>query len=213
MRRPGEVERSERKLLLHPPRADGRYRGPALIASGDCNAHVDAWRGFLREYLRDRCREDTDSGCWHWRLSMNNRARGGIPVMSMPGSRRNITVRRLSALLAGCSPGRRVVVCSCESNDCVRPEHMVALTRRQLTKKMLADGRIGRGPTRSAKKLAAARSKPHVRLSMDIARAMRARYSELANCKAVALEFGVHHSHAHRIIRGLLWREPSPFAV
>jgi hypothetical protein len=146
-------------------------------------------------------------------MSFNNKSGDGIPVMSMPGSRRTVSVRRLAAMLAGHPPGRRVVVCVCECAECVRPEHMRVLSRRQLTQQMLADGRIPRGPTRSAKKLAAARARPHVRMTMEIARAMRARYLELANCKAVAAEFGVLHSHAHRIIRGELWREPSPFAV
>jgi hypothetical protein len=180
---------------------------------GDCTAHLAARSAYLREHIRHRCREDADTGCWHWRMSFNNKAGDGVPVMAMPGSRRTVSVRRVSAGLTGVALGARVVVCTCECFDCVRPEHMRVLSRRQLTRQMMAKGLIATGPTRSAKKLAAARAKPHVRMSMEIARAMRARYLELANCKAVAAEFGVLHSHAHRIIRGELWREPSPFAV
>lgn len=174
------------------------------------DAHVTAWREHLGRYIRARSIVDEDSGCWIWRLCMNCRGGAGVPVASIPGTRRNVTVRKLAAMAAGKTP-QEAVRTSCGERLCVAPEHMVPTTRAALGAWMVKLGLIQRGPTRQAKRIAAARAKPHVHMTLEKARAIRARYDEIGNAKAVALEFGVKHDHAHKIIRGKLWREPSPF--
>ena len=168
----------------------------------------------MRDYLRARCREDED-GCWIWRLSMSSgKSVAAVPIMAMRGRCGTVSVRRVAARLANKAPKRsQKVVTACGKRDCVLPEHMRPIESAVIGRVYVERGLIATGPTRSARKLAAARSKPHVIMSMELARRIRERYAEIGNAKAVAIEFGLRHPHVHSIIRNKLWREPSPFAI
>lgn len=175
------------------------------------DAHVLEYREHLGRYIRARSIADEDTGCWIWRYCVNCRGGAGVPVATLPGTRRNVTVRKLAAIAAGKQLSEAVRT-SCGERLCVAPEHMVPCTRAEIARWMVSAGKVATGPTTSARKLASARARPHVHMTLEKARAIRARYAEVGNAKAVALEFGIGHAHAHRIIRGKLWREPSPFA-
>jgi len=174
------------------------------------DAHVAAYLEHLGRYIRARSIVEEDTGCWLWRYCVNCRDGTGVPVATLPGTRKATTVRKLSAVVAGRWLSE-IVATSCKERLCVAPEHMLPCTRAELARTMVKDGRILTGPTFSARRLAAARAKAHVVMTIEKARAVRARYAEIGNAKAVALEFGLKHDHAHKIIRGKLWREPSPF--
>ena len=177
------------------------------------DAHVQAWVPWMRAYLRARCREDED-GCWIWRLSSASGREASIPVMGLRGRCGTVSVRRISARLANKAPKRsQKVVTTCGKRDCVLPEHMRPIDSAVIGRVYVERGLIATGPTFSARKLAAARSKPHVIMSIERARRVRERYAELGNAKAVAAEFGLRHQHVHSIVRNKLWREPSPFAI
>ena len=116
------------------------------------------------------------------------------------------------ATVAGVAPLRgQLVVTTCGERDCVNPDHMQVMTRRELAFAMVSDGRIQKGPTRSARKLAAGRSGRHVHMTIEKARAIRRRFDEVGVIKYVAREFGISLAHAHKIVRHQLWRERSPF--
>jgi hypothetical protein len=62
--------------------------------------------------------------------------------------------------------------------------------------------------------LRACRSRGHVRLSLEIARAMRARrYRKVGNAAQVAREFGLRHAHTHRVLTNQLWKETNPWTI
>lgn len=56
---------------------------------------------------------------------------------------------------------------------------------------MVSDGRMPSGQVISAKKLAACRAQPHVHMTIERARVIRARFDEVGVIAHVAKEFGL----------------------
>lgn len=131
-----------------------------------------------------------------------------IAIRDYPGgSKRTLSARRLMMQ----SLGRLVradeaVVTTCGDPLCLAPRHLLARKRSQIVRKATARTR-GFNP----RKLAANRRKAHVTLTMEKARAVRARYTEIGNAAAVAREFGISPQRAWAIATNLAWREPPMF--
>lgn len=178
------------------------------------DAHVGAWQAWLTAYLMRRSRRDED-GCWLWLGACNLRGSTGIPMMGLRGAQgKTVSVRRVAARVAGRAVGAgQKVDAACGKRLCVRPDCMRPLSPRQIVRLAVQRGAIKTGQTTSARKLAAARALPHVKVDWPTVRAMRARYQDLGDAKAVGAEFGLRPDHAHRICTHRLWREPSPFAL
>lgn len=163
----------------------------------------------LAEYVISRCRRDDATGCLIWPGATNN---NGTPVFRLAccGMR---DPRRILWEAAGLPFNRRHVFVEPQCADghrCIEPTHQRRMTRRQSAQR---PGLMSSGPQHSAAVLAGLRKRPHVRLTLDIARAIRARYNETGNAAQVAREFGIDHAHAHRIGTNQSWREPSPWAI
>lgn len=164
----------------------------------------------LVDYIRGRCHHDPVTGCLVWRGAINN---CGNPVFHLRccgtrDARRVLWQADGRPFDAGdvfveplkCAEGRR----------CIAPAHQKRMTRREAAGR---PGVMSSGPRHSAALTAASRRRKHVRLTMDIARAIRARYHETGNAAQVAREFGIDHAHAHRIARNQAWREASPWSI
>lgn len=98
---------------------------------------------------------------------------------------------------------------------CVAPAHQRYVPRAEVMRLARDDGRL---PSRAEMSRAmlrwVVRAKPaHVVLDLQRVRQMRERYAELGNVAAVAREFSVSRSQAHRIVTGRQWRAASPFSV
>lgn len=191
-------------------------------AADDHCAHVDTWlRTIVLHRIMGLAKADAD-GCWIWFGSKNGKvdsggrkSNGAIPVMALPNrGKQGVSTRRIAARIAGIRLTTDLVVYPvCGKRMCVRPECQRAATRAQITRMAVESGAIETGPRRSARAISAARENPHVVLNMQKAREMRAMHAEGFNCLQVAKHFGVNHQHAWSVIRGRLWREPSPFSV
>lgn len=179
------------------------------------DAHVSQWLDLIRERLFRR--SEIEGECWIWQGCLNNRGRdsgGGVPCMQLPNRGGSRPARRVAALVAGKTfRDNQVVVSTCDEPRCVNPDHMRVVSRSEAARLAIKRGTFKKGLPPSARRLAAARSKPHVIASMQLARAIRARYAEVGDALAVSKEFGIKHDHAHKIIRNKLWVEASPFAV
>jgi len=76
------------------------------------------------EDLRQRCRIDEETGCWHWGLAIVQ----GVPSVHfvVDGKRQKTKGRRASLLIAGKKIPKGHVVFArphCKSDDCVNPDH------------------------------------------------------------------------------------------
>lgn len=85
----------------------------------------------LMDWLEARVVRDDD--CLIWTHSM----RGSVPQACLPlegGGRGTVNVRRVLWTARVGRPPRKdyVIVCSCESEGCVNPEHLKEITRSQL---------------------------------------------------------------------------------
>lgn len=83
------------------------------------------------EYVLARCEED--GGCWIWQGAMQ--CCGTTPTFRLPGSRKTTSVRRVVLEARGVKLEGRFATNVCESPRCVAPEHLKAMTRKQLQAK------------------------------------------------------------------------------
>lgn len=101
--------------------------------------------------LMDRCRVDPITGCWIWALSKH----AGIPRVHLvlpDGSKHTQRGRRAALMLKhGCElPSGRFVwqTSSCNSIDCVNPDHARSGSRKQWGAWVAQDGRLKGLPTK-----------------------------------------------------------------
>jgi hypothetical protein len=163
----------------------------------------------LADYVIERCRREPDTGCLVWAGAVNN---CGRPVFRLAccGTR---DPRRILWEAQGrpFDPRHVFVEPQCaDGHRCIEPSHQSRMTRRQAARR---PGVMSSGARHSAAIVEACRRRPHVRLTLETARAIRARYIETGNAAQVAREFGIGHAHAHRIATNQSWREPSPWAI
>lgn len=163
----------------------------------------------LVDYVMGRCRTDPDTGCIVWRGAVNN---SGRPVfrLSCCGTR---DPRRVLWEAAGHPfiEDHVFIEPSClDGKRCINPDHQKRWTRRQAGRR---PGVKSSGPKHSAAVTRGARKRANVRLTMEIARQMRARYHEIGNAAQVGREFGIPHAYAHRIVRNQAWRETTPWGI
>lgn len=82
----------------------------------------------LLDYVHARCVED--GGCWIWQGCMQHC--GTTPTMRIPGSRKTTSVRRAVLAAKGIKLEGKLASQTCESPRCVAPEHLKAMTRKEL---------------------------------------------------------------------------------
>jgi hypothetical protein len=162
----------------------------------------------MAAYVLARCRRD-DGGCLIWTGAMNS---AGLPAARCRAYGSFNARRVLWEQERGPIPRGRVVLTPVCDARCVDPQHVECVSRSVMSKRLAAEGRIG-GAAFGLLMTPTARRRKHVKLDMDKARAMRRRHAETGNAAQVAREFGVSHSHAHRVCTGVWWREASPWAI
>jgi hypothetical protein len=163
----------------------------------------------LVEYVRARCVID-DGGCLLWQLALNG---DGRPVANLRGVGM-LDPRRVlyEAAYGPLRRGRLVLTPPCHCR-CVEPSHVETMTRKGLSRRLAAEGRLSSGSVHGVRMRKVARAASHVKLDERKVKALRQRYAETGNAALVAREFGISHSHAHRVCTHVWWRETTPFSV
>jgi hypothetical protein len=161
----------------------------------------------LAIYVRMRCIED--DGCLLWQGAMSNRNR---PVFRLA-----CCGTRDPRVVLWTDDGRVLIdgyvfaPPHCDDR-CIAPAHQRYMTRRQAVQAAARAGRLSSGARHSAAIRTAMRTRPHVVLDEAKVAALRARYAETGNAAQVAREFGIDHTHAHRIVHNKAWRVATPFS-
>lgn len=157
------------------------------------------------ERIRDRCRIDSETGCWHWTgaMSADRTKTKAIPVMWHAEKTRSV-LRVVYEASGRRLAGTSIVWRSCNCGDCVNPEHLLAGSRAMWGEWRSRNGHAAMTPDQKAANTARARAKSTVILSPE--RASYIRTSE-ASGRAVAAELGVSASTVSRVRRGQAWQE------
>lgn len=145
--------------------------------------------------LRDRCRIDEDTGCWHWCGAVNGE---GQPSLWLPAAKRRVTLgRAIGWLKTGSEPPPKLMwFCVCDTKHCANPAH-----RRKGTKSdaMLAAG-LTKSPLTRARMTEARRRRST--MTAEKAAEIRASAEPLA---VIAERHGISITHACAIRRGKRW--------
>jgi hypothetical protein len=161
------------------------------------------------EDLRQRCRIDADTGCWHWGLAITQNHPKVHYVFE--GKRISSRGRKAALLLAGRPPQKGHVAFAtrnCHSDDCVNPDHARSSTRANHGQYLKASGK-GKTLAKIASAKAAAASSKRKRLTWEAVREIRA--SDEAY-PVLAARHGISPSRIGYVKRGEAWKEaPSVF--
>lgn len=135
---------------------------------------------YTLERIKERC--DVVGDCWHWKGGKS----GKTPVIRNGGKVENARRFIFTALLGReVAPGRMVTM-SCESLDCVAPDHLIQYTRKQLQAKTAKRTRYGESLARRAKLSASKRAtSPYSEELVERVRSME------GTCKGIARELGL----------------------
>lgn len=172
--------------------------------------------------LRDRCRIDSETGCWLWTMAVCTARGGVIPMAHIPAgvfkpvpNGGTIPAPRLAWLMSGraLQPGQVVWRQVCSSGLCIRPEHCRAGTKAEMHAAVAATGRNRGKPQRAAINALARMSmvKP-----IEVVRQAEALFAEgklqkevrealsLSQRTASAIRQGLHPNSAagQRVVRG-----------
>lgn len=128
--------------------------------------------------------------CWEWTGYVTQHGYGQITTGGDTGPL--ILVHRQSWILHfGDIPERMSVLHHCDNRKCVRPDHLFLGTYSDNMRDMIKKGRH-----------------PRYFMTMDKARAIRARYAEgNITYKQLAKELGIHPSTIGNILSGKQWKE------
>lgn len=157
------------------------------------------------ETLRDRCRVDPHTDCWHWSLSVCQGTPmvwlhlGGGRRVKMRGRRAALFLARGTDLPAGHLAYARK---SCNSSDCVNPAHCMSGSKAQWGSDMAARGEFKNIPSR----IRASRETGARMRALTDDQAHEVRHSNLT-LRELAQKFGVSVSLVGEVRRGVRYRE------
>lgn len=162
--------------------------------------------GVTLKMIHDRCAEVGE--CWVWQQAVTTR--GSYPIMRVrPGG--CLYVRRIAVALDGRpAQPRQPVVATCGEPRCCNPAHLQPSTTAAVAKHAAEQGKFST-LTRRAKVAAHRRAAPGTKLTMEIARTIRA---STETGPVLAARYGVNRSLINAIKRGTAWPEfgGNPFA-
>lgn len=163
----------------------------------------------LLERVYGKCIKDAH-GCMNWTGCAQRR--GKSPAMRHPENGRTVSLRRLMLQVSSgrAVPAKLVVTYTCGNRNCVRLEHLSAVTRRVLQQRNDAQfdaaARL-RKSHRISVKVRAQRAK----LTPELAREIR---GAVGSYKDIAQRYGVSPHTIGSVKRGLTWRDASnPFLL
>lgn len=140
-------------------------------------------------------------GCWRWTGA--KQARGQTPCMQWQGKVGN--VRRHILEDRGVNMKGYLAWTSCGNQDCVNPDHVVRTTRKAASAASAAAMDATACTLRAMRTAYAIRaSKKSVKLSMEIAEAIRA---DDRPQRTIAAEYGVSQHTVHAIKKNIMWRD------
>lgn len=177
--------------------------------------------------LKDRCRVDTETGCWLWSMATMTSGSSIVPVVHLPrdgGDRSKHTTTpaaREAWKLAGKPLERGQVVWRhvCSVGLCINPAHCRAGTRTEMLAGVAATGRNRGKPERAA---CNTRARMRMVKPIDVVRQAEAMFAAGKLQKEVRAELGLSqktaaairlHRHPHSAGRQLLVRGASVFTL
>lgn len=144
--------------------------------------------------------------CWIWQQATSST---GYPIIKPTGQPCQLVRRLVVALDDRPAEPRQPVASLCNDRRCVNPAHLYPSTPRQIGRQAAARGAFA-GPIRARRVALAQRASPRAKLTMEIARAIRA---STAPAWQEAARYGVNKSLIKAIRAGRAWREySSPWA-
>lgn len=152
--------------------------------------------------IKSRCTINPKTECWEWANCLQANGYGRINA-----NRKSQYVHRLAFELAhGAIPTGLDVCHECDNRKCCNPDHLFSGTRKVNMRDAKSKGRLSCGIRHSLKveKHVRARSK----LSMEIARTIRALKLSGERTDSLATIFKVDISTIRLVIREKIWREP-----
>lgn len=156
--------------------------------------------------MRDRCRINDETGCWHWGLSV---CQGSATVHYVdPHSGRAFRTRGRRAAWAlanGPIPAGQYAYATCQTPECVNPAHVAVGTRQQHGEFLRQMGWQRHNPKRIAANRRTVYTKLAKKLNREKARAIRLSDKTQAQ---LAREYDVPQSTVWAIKAGRAWREP-----
>lgn len=153
----------------------------------------------LLEYLRARSEEVGE--CWEWTGALQS-ARGS-PVMRY--ERVAQPVRRVIAIELGMQVKGRMATVRCCNSLCVRPEHVVVLTRKQLQQRTAKVTQLHANPTRCRKLAQTARRTA----KLTEAQVAEIRAIDGLTQRQIAARYGIAQATVSAIRRGVKWKDYS----
>lgn len=161
--------------------------------------------------LRDRCRVDEHTGCWHWGLVVSQ----GSPRVHFvaPDTGKRITTRGRRAALylkrgRDLRDGMRAIpAAGCKSDDCCNPAHARAASTADVGRYMKQSGKS----KTMRKKIAARQVARTTRAKLDPEKAREIRASS-ETTTALAKRYNVSQYAAWAAKTGKTWREHMPGA-
>lgn len=193
-------------FLLWPSkirRYGGRY------CSKPCSNRSAHPRRDVAERFWGKVDKRDDDECWPW-LGVYS---GGYGVLNIGGKYgQNIGAHRISWEIANGKPvpSGLFAMHECDNPPCVNPKHLSVGDQKANLAHMVIVGRSATGdrnanrthPERMAKGI----QMPHAKLTDEKVREMRARHAQGAGVTALAIEFGISHGSASRVIHRLRWK-------
>lgn len=153
-----------------------------------------------QEWLHARVREEY--GCWIWVRHVDS---DGMPRGSVDGQGGRAVRRWVYACHHKTNPiGRRVIGTTCGESLCLRPDHLVARTKRDACQLASRNGSY-RDPAVIARRTESVRALSA--FSLDQARELRRRVQKGEKLTAVADEMGLRLRNAQAINAGKSWAE------
>jgi len=156
----------------------------------------------ILEIIKNRTIEIGD--CWEWQGAMQSC--GTTPMIRY--KQQTISVRRLILQVQGHALESKVATCTCGNHRCVNPDHLEAISRKRLTKRVASQLKRSISVLRMAKISSVARQ--HAKLNEQLAEEIR---NAEGTQREIAKRFGVSQATVSVIKRGLTWRDyNNPFA-
>lgn len=155
----------------------------------------------LIEQINARCIDVGD--CWEWQGAMQ--ACGSTPMVRI--KQKTISVRRLLLQHLGVNVQGKVCTYKCGNALCVNPEHLEAVSRKKLSKRVAESTRYAANVMRKAKLACKARTRSKL-TAEQVAEIKQAEGTQ----RQIAARYGVSQATISSIMRGRTWRDyTNPF--
>jgi hypothetical protein len=177
----------------------------------DGNEPVSRTRGVRTlEGLKDRCFVDEDTGCWLWRAALSaGQPKVWVPPGVLSDAGAVMPAGRAAWLLSGNKArSDQVVYRTCGCQECVAPEHGIAVTRKAMGKHVAESDRWKNNPARV---IANAKNRHGLAKPREIVQQAEQMFSEgvpqkiirerlgISQRTAVAIKSGIHQHSTNRV--------------